>query len=277
MVKPQTARRRQRVQQQAQQQHHTQQTQDEIGNMHDEADIMSFRSAATHRFVLNQELIENLTEKWIPLDNLVKPVPFSTVQTTKTDVSEIHDELYFGNISLMKQKMEMLKKDIEELTKDKDSVLDKFGDSKFLLEHVESMSDAYVDKTPLNTDEISTKFTERFKTRIITEPYETKSIPSLRTDNSEAPVNYWEDLKKKREEVDNANSLALNKASDEDIVMNGDYQLGDDGTQGQDQLAGFDQGFATGELDSMIDDVNFGLQPTLDDQDFLSQIDQNIG
>lgn len=273
MVKPATQRRRNKVYQQqlqaqqAQQQQAQKPKEDEIGGMHDEADVMSFRSAATHRFLLNQELIENVTEKWVHTDNIIRPKPFAHFQTTKENIDEIN-ELYFGNITLMRQKVERLEKELEE-TKKAQELSEEKSNNTYIRELVDQLTDSFVKVDYSNIESIENSFKEKLNKPIVDKLYSFKSFPHLKVDTAEAPANYWEDLAKSREEQANANN---------GLVMTDQAYIQDEpspNVQEELQYAEAPPAFGNDDI-NMMDDVGFGLHSTLDDQDFLSQIDHSM-
>lgn len=272
MVKPATQRRRNKVYQQqlqAQQaQQHQQQKpkEDEIGGMHDEADVMSFRSAATHRFLLNQELIENVTEKWVHTDNILRPKPFAHFLTTKENIDELKDDLYFGNINLMRQKVEKLEKELEETKKEQEFSEEK-SQNVLIRELVDQLTDSFVKVDYSNIENIENSFEEKLNKPIVDKLYSFKSFPHLKVDTAEAPENYWEDLAKSREEQANANNGL--------VMTDQAYIQPSPNVQEQLQYTEAPPAFGNDDI-NMMDDVGFGLHSTLDDQDFLSQIDHSM-
>lgn len=92
--------------------------------LHDEADLISFRSDALHRFVTNQEYLENVTSKHIHTSKIIPPSSFPTVPKREdVDGDELKkvvqnlkpEELYFGDLKLMKMKKQLLEQDISKL------------------------------------------------------------------------------------------------------------------------------------------------------------------
>ena len=205
MARAQTVKRRQRVaaqaQAQAQTQAQAQALQDEIGGMHDEADIMSFRSAATQRFLLNQELMENITDKWVHTDSIIAPKPFANVQTTKTNIEELKEELYFGNLVLMRQKVESLDKSIE-IMKEEADVSKLFDDNRFLQDAIDKLASGTDFDSDNQIDSIEKSFCERFNKRFTSNSKIVKSIPAINPDTRAAPDTYWEDLEKAKIEAE---------------------------------------------------------------------------
>jgi hypothetical protein len=255
------------VQSQAQAQ---QQVQDEIGGMHDEADIMSFRSAATQRFLLNQELIENITDKWIHVDNILKPKPFANVRTTETQIHEIKDELYFGNLELMKQKVALLEEQILELNS-APTIGEDFEDNEFLCEQINQLSQAYESNSRVDIPAVESTFTEKLKNTLTSERYRVKKLPKINSDHREAPSNYWEELRRAKEEV----LQRSNVPPQPELLVPQGFSMPDDAISAQDPMAGFRQPvFENADL-NMMDDA-FGQYSNLDDNDFLSQIDHSM-
>lgn len=276
MVKPATQRRRNKVYQQqlmAQQaqaqQAAKQKDQDEIGGMHDEADVMSFRSAATHRFLLNQELIENITEKWVQTDEIIKPKPFAHFQTTKENIDEIKDELYFGNIKLMRQKAAKLEKELENV-KQEEEISQEKSTNRYIREVVDRLSESFANPDSSQFEEIEKSFQEKLNKPLVDCLYSIKSFPKINNDQSQAPPNYWEDLAKAKE----AQAASTNNHL---VISNQGYMQEDPAQNVQEQLQYVEAppAFVNDDI-NMMDDVGFGLHSTLDDQDFLSQIDHSM-
>lgn len=95
--------------------------------LHDEADLISFRSDALHRFITNQEYLENVTSKHIHSSKIIPPSSFPSVPK-RENMSEEElqnvvknlkpEELYFGDLRLMKMKNEIIKKQSDKLSEE---------------------------------------------------------------------------------------------------------------------------------------------------------------
>ncbi|CAK7893863.1 hypothetical protein CAAN1_02S03004 [[Candida] anglica] len=85
--------------------------------LHDEADLISFRSDALSRFITNQEYLENVTSKYVHTSKIIPPRAFP--EPSELDKS---NELYFGNLDKMKEKSNLLKEQIEQLRKESSSI-----------------------------------------------------------------------------------------------------------------------------------------------------------
>lgn len=92
--------------------------------LHDEADLISFRSDALHRFTTNQEYLENVTSKHIHSSKVIPPSQFPTTSkhedTSEEELRTVAqnlkpDELYFGDLKLMKLKNQQLVEEIDKL------------------------------------------------------------------------------------------------------------------------------------------------------------------
>ncbi|CCH45051.1 Serine/threonine-protein kinase [Wickerhamomyces ciferrii] len=278
MVKPATQRRRNKVYQQQLQQQQLQQQQaqqaqkqkeDDAGGLHDEADVMSFRSAAAHRFILNQELIENVTEKWVHTNGIIRPKPFTQFQT-KQNINEIKDELYFGNIELMRQKAGKLEKELEEVKAATQDINKGPHNNRKIRGFINELSESFVNPVSHNVETVEKSFEKVVNKPISFEPYTIKSIPKLKTDTSEAPPNYWEEIKKAKEQE----ASAVNNP----LVISDQGYIQEDPVQNNPEPIPYVEAppaFGTDDI-NMIDDVGFGLHSTLDDQDFLSQFDHSM-
>lgn len=272
MVRPQTAKRRQRVQSHSQQGGREPSAQEEVGGMHDEADIMSFRSAATQRFLLNQELIENITDKWVHINSIIKPKPFASVQTAETDIKEIKDDLYFGNVELMRQKLTSLESQIESI-KTEAATDDVFSDNTFLLQEIHRLSHAFEGRETVDFAQVERDFTGRFNKALTTEHFKAKSIPKLNNDTRAAPPSYWEDLLRMREAAkQRANPPPQNFPN---MIPSQGFTMPADAIPGQDPMSGFKQPVFGNDDLNMMDDA-FGQYSNMDDQDFLSQLDHSM-
>lgn len=237
---------------------------------------MSFRSAATQRFLLNQELIENITDKWVHLDSIVRPKPFANVQTTKTDGKDLKDELYFGHVELMRQKLQVLEKEVEALQGE----IEPDEDSLCLLSQIDDMSKAFETSSGVDIKKVEAAFKTRFNRELTEEKFMVKTIPSLNTDKRSARPTYWKDLKKAREEArlkaEMAAALPAEPAEEtQQHHMVAPFSMPEDAIPGQDPMSGFKQP-AFGNDDLGIMDDAFGQYSNLDDQDFLSQIDHSM-
>lgn len=95
--------------------------------LHDEADLISFRSDALHRFITNQEYLENVTSKHIHTSKIIPPSSFPTVPKREDVDGELKkvvqslkpEELYFGDLKLMKMKKQLLEEDVSKLQHEK--------------------------------------------------------------------------------------------------------------------------------------------------------------
>ncbi|CAI5756591.1 unnamed protein product [Candida verbasci] len=108
------------AQAQVAQHHHHQQQQlqqnslkEETGvQLHDEADLISFRNDALYRYTTNHEYIENITSKLIHTNKIIPPSLYPNI--SKRQESEYDDlkpeDVYFGDLGLMKDVDMRLKK-----------------------------------------------------------------------------------------------------------------------------------------------------------------------
>lgn len=90
--------------------------------IHDEADLVSFRNDALRRMLMNQELLENVTTKLVHTSKITPPRIWAAQKKESADMNEeemqkyLRDSLdkpYFGDPKLMKYKDEALKNEIQ--------------------------------------------------------------------------------------------------------------------------------------------------------------------
>ncbi|KAH3672806.1 hypothetical protein WICMUC_004028 [Wickerhamomyces mucosus] len=272
--------------------------QDEIGGIHDEADVMSFRGIALQRFIFNQELLENVTDKWIHTNSIIPSRPFTNINTSKNSINEIKGELYFGNIKLMKQKLEQLELEIKQLEENNDKEINNIlKPNKLLstsLEELSNINTTQYHSVQEQLKKLESDYTSTVNKKTVSKTYIIRSIPSINNNTSEAPPTYWEDLRKTKEEqaAREAAELQAKEAalqaekdaqererlqaqqaipqshSDQDT---NDLVITDSFIQHDSENYVDQNGFGNEDI-NMIDDVGFGLHGGLDDQDFLSQI-----
>lgn len=78
--------------------------------IHDEADLVSFRVDALNRFITNHEYLENITSKFIHSSRLIPPSLYPTVPQRDCPVTDLkHDDVYFGDAKMMQKKVSQLK------------------------------------------------------------------------------------------------------------------------------------------------------------------------
>ena len=78
--------------------------------IHDEADLVSFRVDALNRFITNHEYLENITSKSIHSSKLIPPSLYPTVPQRDCSVTDLkHDDVYFGDAKMMQKKVSQLK------------------------------------------------------------------------------------------------------------------------------------------------------------------------
>lgn len=92
--------------------------------IHDEADLVSFRNDALKRMLMNQEQLENVTTKYVHTSKIIPPGIWATSNKESASMDdaemekylqELLDKPYFGDLKLMKKKEELLQKEIESL------------------------------------------------------------------------------------------------------------------------------------------------------------------
>lgn len=115
--------------------------------LHDEADLILFRTDALHRFVTNQEYLENVTSKHIHTSKIVPPTMFpaykpkqersaSEKTATSEELAEVlnnmkPDQMYFGDIRLMRAREEMLRAQNENKNDDETSLFEANSEYNF--------------------------------------------------------------------------------------------------------------------------------------------------
>lgn len=91
--------------------------------LHDEADLVTFRADTLHRFINNQDYIENVVSKHIHTSKIIPPRSFplsdrefkSDDEALKAVQTMRPDELYFGNLKMMRTKNMLLEAEIAKL------------------------------------------------------------------------------------------------------------------------------------------------------------------
>ncbi|OWB69610.1 hypothetical protein B5S30_g5031 [[Candida] boidinii] len=102
-------------------------TQEETIETHDEMDIFSFRNSSVSKFKLNNDLLENLILKYLPIDSIIPPKSFpdatinskkiinpdeiknkNELELKKLVSDPLNNSSIFGNLSLMKLKDDLL-------------------------------------------------------------------------------------------------------------------------------------------------------------------------
>ncbi|ODV79787.1 uncharacterized protein CANTADRAFT_89416 [Suhomyces tanzawaensis NRRL Y-17324] len=112
-----------RAQQQAQQQaQHTRMKEEPGVQLHDDADLISFRTDALNRFITNQEYMENVTSKLVHTSKIIPPGLFQTLNATSSeDYDKLNPEdIYFGDSGFMKYKERKLLEELERLKSEDD-------------------------------------------------------------------------------------------------------------------------------------------------------------
>lgn len=92
--------------------------------IHDEADLVSFRSDALKRMLTNHELLENATTKYVHTSRIMAPGIWATggrgsagmsSEERRKYLAEQPNKPYFGDLQLMEAKSEALREEINEL------------------------------------------------------------------------------------------------------------------------------------------------------------------
>lgn len=103
--------------------------------LHDEADLISFRADALNRYITNHEYIENATSKMVHTSKIIPPRLYP--QLPKRDVLDIADlkpeDIVFGDLQMMKLKQKQLQREILDLKQDTNVYYAKYvpNDSKY--------------------------------------------------------------------------------------------------------------------------------------------------
>lgn len=227
-----------------QQQHLQQQQQfrqikeDNIGQIHDEADLVSYRSDALNRYISNHDYIENITAKHIHTSKIIPPSVFPTV--SKTEERNPQD-LYFGDLEYMRKKAQELIQELKEGKEDKeDNVKAGFSEKQlFQRESVQRLAelqtqvldDKSLEALESELDNILDTYTKKYNTKFedisLVKQY---SVPVSKISNIEvkmAPENYNPRLINSLVNM-NSSSSQENKIVDHDIhnapISNGNLE-----------------------------------------------------
>lgn len=84
--------------------------------LHDESDLVSFRTEALLKFTSNQEYLEALL-KYVHLNKIIPPASFPNASTKQLATELTNEDLYIGNLELMKQVEKQLESEIQDLSK----------------------------------------------------------------------------------------------------------------------------------------------------------------
>lgn len=187
--------------------------------LHDEADLISFRSDALNRFINNHEYLENVASKPIHILKIIPPASFPLEaplsskknrisKPTKEQLSSLlknikPDELYFGDVDLMKAKNESLLEEIEELKQEKSQVFDNDSEYVYRKEKIDKLAglhsklyssesiDDIEKELQQSIEGYQKKFGKQYKSILDTKRY---SIPiteiSSNYEITKAPANY---------------------------------------------------------------------------------------
>ncbi|KAL6452173.1 hypothetical protein SBY92_001430 [Candida maltosa Xu316] len=82
--------------------HHHPQHQDPGIQLHDEADLISFRTDALVRYISNHEYIENVTSKLIHTSKIIPPSLYPIIPKISDYENLKPEDIYFGDLSAMK-------------------------------------------------------------------------------------------------------------------------------------------------------------------------------
>ena len=97
--------------------------------LHDEADLISFRNDALFRYITNHEYIENVTSKLIHTSKIIPPslYPMIPKPNTSGDYENLKPEdVYFGDLSAMKYIEKKLITKLEQMEKNLDPNYNKY-------------------------------------------------------------------------------------------------------------------------------------------------------
>lgn len=194
------------------QQHHTQQQhsmKEEQGvQLHDEADLISFRTDALTRFITNYEYLENVTSKMVHTSKIIPPSLYPIIPKQKQrEFSKLTPEdIYFGDVEFMKSREEELTKQIQVLNSNQHSSTKYLpNESEYLYQkekidrlldlqsklYDKSSADALEKELDTILEEYKTKFNKEYK---YSEPIKKYSVSRDKlghnTNIQEAPANY---------------------------------------------------------------------------------------
>lgn len=196
-------------------QHHTQQhrtqpqhTMKEEHQLHDEADLISFRTDALTRFITNYEYLENVTSKMVHTSKIIPPSLYPIIPKLKqTEFSKLTPEdIYFGDVEFMKAREAELTKQIDELNGDEHSSAKYLPqESEYLYQkektdrlldlqsklYDKSLADALEKELDTILNEYKTKFNKEYKYSERPKAYAvSRDKIGDNTNIQEAPANY---------------------------------------------------------------------------------------
>lgn len=155
--------------------------------LHDEADLISFRNDALFRYITNYEYIENVTSKLIHTSKIIPPslYPMIPKPNTSGDYENLKPEdIYFGDLSAMKYIEKKLITKLEQMEKNLDPNYSKYllNDERFQYHREKTkklaeLQENLTDKESLNTLELELEqILNDYKTRFNKNYKETPSI-----------------------------------------------------------------------------------------------------
>ncbi|ODQ82981.1 hypothetical protein BABINDRAFT_159460 [Babjeviella inositovora NRRL Y-12698] len=231
---------------------------DETMNIHDEADVMQFRNIATARFIRNQELLEMVLERQIPLANIIPPAAFPAI-TPKDAAVTPEDDVWFGDIQRMRQKLAELEAENTTLQAEQTPQLfnDEFRYQRECAETLKSQAQGVVE-AQRETEAMCALYQQNFGRRV-TSGVQHRNLSHLNPNSALAPPGYVPML------LPSAPTL-LDTFSNDHIAPVYGSDVNSHINAGSDMF---------GNVDMMMEDTFGGLQSTLDD-DFLSQINHSM-
>ncbi|GMM33977.1 hypothetical protein DASC09_013020 [Saccharomycopsis crataegensis] len=277
-------------------------------SFHDEAEVMNFKQSLAQRFIQNQELLEVILEKNVPLKNIIPPAPYPEPKQHNIDDPM---SVWIGSLDSVKQQIERNNVECDTLKSDDQhsTVLDpQFMERGKLLRKLRHLDTTNLDEMNENMMDIMGQFeaTSDSKKFFRDSNCIKKSIDKLKPKNySEAPANWYqrqeqikleiqkkyeEEMKRKAVEEEEARRLQEQAQRQQQSIISHGSQLSniqqhpvvaggaDSMTFGYDSNipGGLNNDVFNNEMAGFIDDNEFGIQSALDDNDFLSQIDHSM-
>ncbi|RLV95721.1 hypothetical protein JA1_000760 [Spathaspora sp. JA1] len=115
---------------------------DPSGQLHDEADLVSFRNDALIRYITNHEYIENITGKLVHTCKIIPPSLYPNIpkRTSEELVNKLRPEdVYFGDLTSMKYVENKLVEDINKIKQLQDPLIDGNKEYKFQRDKVDKL------------------------------------------------------------------------------------------------------------------------------------------
>ncbi|EGV61912.1 hypothetical protein PSN45_000607 [Yamadazyma tenuis] len=267
-------------------------------NLHDESDLISFRTDAYTRFINNQELLENVVSKYIHSSKIIPPKSFPDPLPKSSDLNALkYDEVYFGDLAALKHINEKLEKELnskeEDITLSKEYEFQSQSTARLARLTCDLKDESCIEALETEMKKILAEYKNTFHMKFESiqnyKPY--KASIDVHVDS--APANY---NPRSLDSMINMNQPQSPEQNNIEIPHNpGLGQNGNSHTNGQDGGNGdndyFDNSFLEFQqpqskdmLNDIVDDDMGGLINFQDDdimngnfdEDFLSQIDHSM-